>query len=178
MYGPGRTTYDGRVRAAIPAAVATFAIAGAGALAAALAGCGDDLAAPVPCATTCAVDRDCAFGLSCTAGLCTTSDIACPLSFVEVGAGNGFACARDQYGRALCWGDNAHHQIDGGDRAHVDRMTPTGPAQWDAIAVGGGHACGLRGGALACWGANDRGQVDLDLAGDVPASAPRAIAVA
>ena len=42
-------------------------------------------------------------------------------------------------------------------------------SDWQAIAVGTGHACGVRAdGALYCWGASDWGATGLDAAVDVP----------
>ncbi|HTJ40464.1 MAG TPA: hypothetical protein VL463_00150 [Kofleriaceae bacterium] len=80
-----------------------------------------------------------------------------PPGFVHVRAGNGFACALDACGRASCWGDDAHHQIE------ID-----GSYRWDQLELGGAHACGILhdGGTLACFGANDRGQIDLETEGD------------
>jgi alpha-tubulin suppressor-like RCC1 family protein len=129
-----------------------------------LAACGDDLQPTAPCTVSCT--DACPDERACVAGMCAVPGTSCPLSFAHVRAGNGFACALDVYGRAWCWGDNTHHQIDATGRAHVDRMTLTGPTQWDSLEVGGAYACGLRGGALACWGANDRGQIDLTSDGD------------
>jgi alpha-tubulin suppressor-like RCC1 family protein len=61
---------------------------------------------------------------------------------VNVSAGVGHACAVDNVGDAVCWGDNSFGQC----------AAPAG-VSFDAIAAGDSHTCGLTtGGSLLCWG--------------------------
>lgn len=65
--------------------------------------------------------------------------------------------------RTHCWGDNTHGQL--GDGTNDDRLTPmpVGGTEWasfDILAAGTGHSCRARtGGAVYCWGLNDKGQL-------------------
>ncbi len=78
----------------------------------------------------------------------------------EIGAGNGFTCARAG-GSVSCWGDNAYGQL--GSGSGTDSSTPvtiggiTGAVQ---LAVGHHHACArLDTGRARCWGRGDSGQI-------------------
>ena len=78
---------------------------------------------------------------------------------------------------AQCWGDNRDGQLGGGTAdalQHVAPVVVTGlagvPSQ---LAAGGAFACALvAGGAVQCWGADDRGQL-----GTPTAAAPPVIVV-
>lgn len=79
----------------------------------------------------------------------------------------GNACALRSDGEVLCWGDNEFGQL--GDGTKMARSVPTrviglGPDSGiTAIAVGGYHACALRGedGVMFCWGDNENGQIGV-----------------
>ncbi len=61
-----------------------------------------------------------------------------------------------------CWGFNDHGQV--GNDATDTEPSPTALANdtetWSAVGAGSLHSCGITtGGALACWGNNDHGQL-------------------
>jgi alpha-tubulin suppressor-like RCC1 family protein len=73
-------------------------------------------------------------------------------------------CGITTTGHLRCWGWNAHGNL--GDGTTTDRWVPevvgADHADWTDVAVGGQHTCGTRaGGALYCWGNDDRGQLAL-----------------
>lgn len=82
-------------------------------------------------------------------------------------AGDRHTCAVLEGGGVICWGANERGQLGYGNQAPVGGSGPPaaagtvplpGPAR--AIAAGGDHTCALLiGGAVVCWGANDRGQL-------------------
>jgi alpha-tubulin suppressor-like RCC1 family protein len=83
-------------------------------------------------------------------------------SWVAVSAGAAFTCALDEAKAIACWGSNASGQL--GDGTTTTRTSPTpitgGFADWIALDAGSTHTCGIReGGALYCWGSNNRGQL-------------------
>jgi alpha-tubulin suppressor-like RCC1 family protein len=133
---------------------------------AALLACGDQVKDP-PCSIRC--DEGCPTGTTCSVGFCALDGTTCEPRFERAFAGAGFACALDQFHRAWCWGANADHQIDGSERATIDRAIVAGDRRWDSITVGGGHACALDGNELWCWGRNDRNQVTGSIVGPVAA---------
>ena len=83
----------------------------------------------------------------------------CPVA-LAVGYNHGCMIAED---RSLwCWGSNEFGQLGLGGREN--RLTPVqvGPHRdWDQIALGGRHTCGLLSGSLYCWGRNEEGQLGL-----------------
>ena len=81
---------------------------------------------------------------------------------VEVSAGGGHTCARTGDGLVSCWGANNARQL--GDRSRLDSSTPvklsglSTPAA--SVAAGDRHTCVVTEAAeVACWGANDGGQL-------------------
>jgi alpha-tubulin suppressor-like RCC1 family protein len=85
------------------------------------------------------------------------------VTFVSVSAGVYGTCALDAAGGAWCWGSNQDGGV--GDGTLTERTTPTrvltpGGVTFVSLETGGPTACGLTGGgAIYCWGRNDRGQV-------------------
>lgn len=82
---------------------------------------------------------------------------------VELSAGAEHTCARLLGGVVRCWGDNRAGQLGDGTRA-----TPTAPTAVAmpagrvpvALTSGARHACALLSdGGVACWGANESGQL-------------------
>src|SRR5262245_1441144 len=114
--------------------------------------CYEAPAPPDPCAIRCL--EDCPGELSCVNGFCVADGEVCMPTFQRVSAGAGYGCALDDTGGLWCWGSNAHHQIDPGDRAVFELPARVGTASWDDISTGG-HICGISAGRLSCWGAND-----------------------
>lgn len=92
---------------------------------------------------------------------------------VQIAAGHGHVCARQQSGTVHCWGANAQGQLGVGDE--VDRLEATpvpGLAGVDEIAAGGMRTCARTGGTVQCWGTNAQGQIGdgTQVASNVPVS--------
>ncbi len=102
--------------------------------------------------------------------------LACPAAAqVRVSAGGAHVCAiaRGSGGAnaAYCWGSNRYGQLGLGDRnARGDAPGEMGdalpavalPGVPVEVATGAFHSCArLSGGAVACWGSNERGQLGL-----------------
>ena len=90
--------------------------------------------------------------------------LALPAAATAVAAGDDFSCALLADGRVSCWGGGARGQLGSGDllgRATAGAVVAL-PGKARAIAAGGAHACAiLQNRSLACWGANDAGQLGL-----------------
>ena len=90
--------------------------------------------------------------------------VALPGAAIGVAAGADFSCALLAGGAAACWGGGARGQLGTGDT--TGRATPGDAvsfgAKATALAAGARHACALLAdGRVACWGANDSGQLGL-----------------
>jgi alpha-tubulin suppressor-like RCC1 family protein len=106
-------------------------------------------------------DLDGRLGLGVTQG-----DVPAP---TQVGAASDYrevqtnwfhSCALRAQGRLVCWGRNAEGQLGLGDwtwRGQPEDVS-AGSAPWSAVAVGRFHTCGVRAGAVYCWGKNDADQ--------------------
>jgi alpha-tubulin suppressor-like RCC1 family protein len=79
-----------------------------------------------------------------------------------ISAGGSHTCAADPAGDLFCWGANDRGQL-GTGTAGPDLLAPTriaALAPISHVAAGDAHTCAtLRDGTIACWGANDTGQV-------------------
>jgi len=76
--------------------------------------------------------------------------------------GDAHACARRAGGGVSCWGHDLRGQLGAGD--FQDRSAPFAVAAvppLDAAFAGAGaaHTCAIQAGGLACWGADDSGQL-------------------
>lgn len=85
-----------------------------------------------------------------------------PHAIVEMAAGTGHTCARDDQGAVWCWGRNDRGQLGVGDTD--DHPRPSTPVALDGpaaqITSGPEHACARTLDlALWCWGRNDDSQV-------------------
>jgi hypothetical protein len=94
---------------------------------------------------------------------------------VGIAAGGVHTCAAVVGGAVVCWGWNYHGQL--GDGTTTDRLTPAVVSGLgsgvSALAAGDAHTCALTGGgAIACWGANDSGQIGDGTATDRSSSTP------
>ena len=81
-----------------------------------------------------------------------------------VTSGYDHTCIIDKASNAWCWGEGDDGRL--GNGATDDSATPvqvSGPTGWDQIDCGQDHCCGIlqAGGAVACWGANDQGQLGV-----------------
>ncbi len=90
--------------------------------------------------------------------------------WAAISAGYHRTCAINTAGALFCWGHNGSGQL--GDGTAIDRASPTrvgAASDWSFVSVGGGWldpgieapgaVCGVRAGALYCWGENEDGQV-------------------
>ena len=113
--------------------------------------------------------------------------IALPRAAAGVAAGADFSCALLADSQVICWGGGARGQLGSGDG--TDRAAPGAAVSIDgkpvALAAGDHHACALlEDGRIACWGANDRGQLGIGDTQDrraavvVPLAGTHAVAVA
>lgn len=125
-----------------------------------------------------ASDEPCGDHLTCTGGTCASC-------VVDLALGRRFSCVVSRGGTIWCAGENVKGQLGLGiagvpSATRVQVRDATSVAITDAIAVGAGreHACAIRaGGAVWCWGANERGQLGNNVALS-PAPPPRPAAVA
>ncbi len=91
--------------------------------------------------------------------------LAAPLAMGQLLAGGGYHnCATTVAGGMVCWGGNSNGQI--GDNSTIARELPVNviglPFGATSIAAGHGtigHTCAVVGGAVKCWGGNDKGQL-------------------
>jgi alpha-tubulin suppressor-like RCC1 family protein len=86
----------------------------------------------------------------------------CALDFVELAAGDSFACGRRGSGQVECWGLGDEGEIGDGANMRRGHPVPIADAAQDfaEIAAGQQFACARReSGAVVCWGRNDQGQL-------------------
>ncbi len=81
---------------------------------------------------------------------------------LDIAAGGNHSCALLGNGAIRCWGRNSNGQL--GDGTTDERLIPVAvldlPATPKALVGGEAHTCALlSGGAVNCWGRNDRGQL-------------------
>ena len=80
----------------------------------------------------------------------------------DLAAGRWHTCAGAAGGRLWCWGDNQSSQIRQPRAPGVDatlRVPVALESSVESITAGDLHTCGLRAGAILCWGRNDDGQL-------------------
>ncbi len=110
-------------------------------------------------------------GTGATAGYLAVPTLISTQRWYTMQLGELHTCALDNSGtrKLWCWGDDRRGQLGLGNpmRSSVLRPTEVGTDTWDFLAAGAFHTCGLRAGALACWGSDDDGQL-LDGAGWKP----------
>lgn len=87
--------------------------------------------------------------------------------FRQVSAGSSHTCALQDTVEGtvvLCWGRNDFGQVgmDSGGAAVQSPVRVGDRADWEFIAAGAEHSCGLRdGGRLFCWGSNESGRLGV-----------------
>ena len=100
------------------------------------------------------------------------------LTVQGIESGYGHNCARFDNGSMKCWGLNNWYQLNTGDANNRgdqinemgDFLLPLYGSGQDVtgLALGGGHTCAsFDGGALACWGLNQDGQLGLGVADQI-----------
>ncbi len=83
---------------------------------------------------------------------------------LDLDAGQAHTCAVTESGRLYCWGRNAEGQLGVMPISTTDSDVPLQVGEetdWTHISTGQGSTCGLRGGALWCWGRNSSNQLGL-----------------
>ena len=84
------------------------------------------------------------------------------LRYAAISAGGGHTCAVTGGGAATCWGRNTRGQTGTGlpDSTLALPTSVAGGLQFQSIAAGGEHTCGIAAdGSAYCWGANTSGQL-------------------
>ena len=81
--------------------------------------------------------------------------------WVDVDMGKAFGCGLRNSGKIYCWGRNSQGNLgQGTDDVHSDIPLQVGTENdWEAIATGNYHACGIRRGQMWCWGYNSQGAI-------------------
>ena len=88
--------------------------------------------------------------------------------WIAVAVGDEFSCGLFELTAtvtAYCWGANAQRQLGDGTNSPRPTAMPVEDGAdlpltgWTALAAGGRHACGVRGGVIECWGQNSGGQL-------------------
>jgi alpha-tubulin suppressor-like RCC1 family protein len=106
----------------------------------------------------CCAGNVCNSGLTCSSGICTGCVTA-------VAAGNYHSCALKADGTVWCWGAGDDSQLGNGGTgdavAPVEVVDGNGmPIKAVDVVAGGYFTCARKAdGTLACWGANDQGQL-------------------
>jgi alpha-tubulin suppressor-like RCC1 family protein len=84
----------------------------------------------------------------------------------RIANGPDFACALRTNGDVLCWGSGERGELGIGRRAAFQMPQPVALASAASdLAAGHSHACAVVAGLLACWGANDGGQLGVIVQG-------------
>lgn len=94
-------------------------------------------------------------------GIATPTQVGQDSDWAVVSAGDTYACAIKNDGRAFCWGRGENGRL--GTGRPEDSLTPvavTGDHSFKVIETGGLGTCGIdEGGVLWCWGYNDDGEL-------------------
>jgi alpha-tubulin suppressor-like RCC1 family protein len=82
---------------------------------------------------------------------------------IDIAPGESHTCAALTDGTVACWGDNSSGQLGPnapvGAQMSVDPvLVPVANAVFTRVSSGQGFTCGIAGGQVYCWGANDLGQ--------------------
>jgi hypothetical protein len=83
--------------------------------------------------------------------------VGCERDWSKVSMGNRHTCGL-RGGALYCWGSNEHGQLGTGVNSPPEQLHPVrvdDNDDWTAISAGDFGACGIRSGALYCWGAYD-----------------------
>jgi alpha-tubulin suppressor-like RCC1 family protein len=97
----------------------------------------------------------------------STSAVPDPLGntdWTQVSSSSTHSCGL-QNGAPRCWGDNADGGLgDGSTTPSSSPVIPLGTdtdTDWSTVSSGSGFSCGIKSGALWCWGRGDEGQLGL-----------------
>jgi alpha-tubulin suppressor-like RCC1 family protein len=82
--------------------------------------------------------------------------------FTDVSLGSGHACAVRDDRTLLCWGQNTDGQLGIGTMSDTTRQpTEVQGDNWQHVAAGQHHTCGIRAGELYCWGRGDSSELGI-----------------
>lgn len=107
-------------------------------------------------------NSDAQLGIGSTTSTSVPTRVGTGTTWRHVSAGLSHSCAIRGDGTLWCWGRNDAGQLGIGTSSTTDQTTPrqVGTASdWDQIHAGDFFTCGLRAGAVYCWGANTQGQL-------------------
>ena len=96
------------------------------------------------------------------------------MSFLGVSVGQGHVCAINTDSWLYCWGRNVRHELGlGDDTAQTREPRRVGTLRdWQRVAAGQTHTCGIRGGDLFCWGGDTHGELGFGLNKEEPVRTP------
>ena len=84
-----------------------------------------------------------------------------------IAVGEGHACVLTGLGRAACWGNDSHGErgvgVTSGSPIAIPAEVSGLEGHVSAIAVGGRHTCARTTTGIRCWGANDHGQLGVQM---------------
>lgn len=107
--------------------------------------------------------------------------VSLPLKVKRIAAGFELACVILDDGSLYCWGSNGEGQLGQGEWPPVSGARPLRVGKdndWTKVSPGQGHVCGLRGGALYCWGRNSWGELGQGDGADMQIRAPARVGTA
>ncbi len=99
----------------------------------------------------------------------------------EVAVGLWFTCARRLDGHLTCWGTNTYGALGDGTTSDniLGGVVGNDASDWTSLAASEEFTCGIHGdGGLACWGANQYGQIPSAAIGAVSSSPVEIVAPA
>jgi alpha-tubulin suppressor-like RCC1 family protein len=83
-------------------------------------------------------------------------------NFTEVSIGSGHACGVRDDGVLMCWGQNGDGQLGIGTASDTTKLpTEIMGDNWQHVAAGDHHTCGIRAGIVYCWGRGDSGELGI-----------------
>lgn len=85
----------------------------------------------------------------------------------KVSCGQGHTCAIQTDGSLWCWGRNTAGELGIGPDSAQQLREPVrvgSETGWTDVTAGQNHTCGIRSGALYCWGDNDNSQLGVEVA--------------
>jgi hypothetical protein len=98
-------------------------------------------------------------GVSDTGAMVASPEISSPWAALD--AGHYHTCGISEAGSLWCWGRNSRGVLGvGSTSSSIATPTQVGSAtDWQSVAAGYRHSCGIRAGQLWCWGSDTFGQL-------------------